>query len=96
MSCCTLWPREEDPVLHDHYAGNLLTKGWGGLYSKEEKLYRRWVIRWLKERHGKDWHKLVGAPCFGQDVAKHAEDEMGLPNRRGALRYEGSGEGGTE
>ena len=30
MSCCTDWPREKDPELHDLYARQLLEPGWGG------------------------------------------------------------------
>ena len=30
MSCCTSWPRELNPVLHDFYKRKLLVPGWGG------------------------------------------------------------------
>ena len=39
MSCCTDWPAADDPKLHDYYARNLLTPGWGGLLTLREALY---------------------------------------------------------
>ncbi len=30
MSCCTTWPTERDPALHDFYARKLLIPGWAG------------------------------------------------------------------
>ena len=57
MSCCTTWPTEEDPALHDYYARSLLEPGWGGVVSLKEGEYlaqalgantglrRRWQVR---------------------------------------------------
>lgn len=57
MRCCTKWNREQDPVLHDFYAKNLLEPGWAGeldlnelAYIKSElerspSLKRRWGFR---------------------------------------------------
>ena len=39
MSCCTTWPTEEDPALHDYYARSLLRPGWGGVVSLKEGEY---------------------------------------------------------
>lgn len=41
MSCCTVWPRHEDPELHDLYATKLLEPGWAGDLDKAELAYVR-------------------------------------------------------
>ena len=41
MSCCTSWPREADPTLHDLYARKLLIPGWAGVLTWEEAEYIR-------------------------------------------------------
>ena len=57
MPCCTDWPREEDPELHDHYAESLLEPGWAGELklteakhiagelTKSTRLRRAWRFR---------------------------------------------------
>lgn len=39
MPCCTDWPREHDPELHDFYARKLLEPGWGGEVTSGEVAY---------------------------------------------------------
>ena len=55
MSCCTDWPRERDPTLHDVYAEMLLEPGWAGpdlsdvelLYIQGELLKnKKFSYRW--------------------------------------------------
>jgi hypothetical protein len=39
MSCCTDWPTEQDPELHDLYARKLLEPGWVGQVTDAEAAY---------------------------------------------------------
>ena len=39
MSCCTDWPTERDPVLHDYYARKLLEPAWAGEVTDAEAAY---------------------------------------------------------
>ena len=39
MSCCTDWPTERDPVLHDHLTRKLLIPGWAGQVTDTEAAY---------------------------------------------------------
>ena len=41
MSCCTGWPTEQDPALHDLRSKKLLEPGWGGLLTLAEAEYIR-------------------------------------------------------
>jgi hypothetical protein len=60
VGCCTPWPREANPELHDLYARKLLEPGWAGLLTFGEAAYiqsrleadarlkRKWVIRYKR------------------------------------------------
>lgn len=39
MSCCTSWPQDADPSLHDSYAKKLLEPGWAGELDRVELSY---------------------------------------------------------
>ena len=39
MSCCTTWPTERDPVLHDYLARRLQEPGWAGEVTDIEAAY---------------------------------------------------------
>lgn len=39
MTCCTSWPREADPALHDLYAKKLLEPGWADDVDDTEAEY---------------------------------------------------------
>lgn len=55
MSCCTSWPREADPELHDFYAKKLLEPGWTGEVDDIEAAY---IVRELNSsaRLRQRWH----------------------------------------
>ena len=45
VSCCTDWPREKDPELHDSYARKFLEPGWGGDVSDLEPAYVQRILQ---------------------------------------------------